>query len=116
MGYITNGVHFEITNHGKDEETQPEDDAIAQAYANAANGPYRHRINRQEEEPEPQEFKDPEPAQVIDLDVNPVGEVKAEEPQPAEPQSEGPAAVTEENNQENPSSTNSADSATESRG
>ncbi len=100
VGYITSKVHFEITNHGKDEETQPEDDAIAQAYANAANGPIATEPIAKEEEPEPQEFKDPEPAQVIDLDVNPVGEVKAEEPQPAEPQSEGPAAITEENNQE----------------
>lgn len=100
VGYITSKVHFEITNHGKDEETQPEDDAIAQAYANAANGPIATEPIAKEEEPEPQEFKDPEPAQVIDLDVNPVGEFKAEEPQPAEPQSEGPAAVTEENNQE----------------
>ena len=100
VGYITSKVHFEITNHGKDEETQPEDDAIAQAYANAANGPIATEPIAKEEEPEPQEFKDPEPAQVIDLDVNPVGEVKAEEPQPAEPQSEGPAAGTEENNQE----------------
>ena len=100
VGYITSKVHFEITNHDKDEETQPEDDAIAQAYANAANGPIATEPIAKEEEPEPQEFKDPEPAQVIDLDVNPVGEVKAEEPQPAEPQSEGPAAVTEENNQE----------------
>ena len=100
VGYITSKVHFEITNHGKDEETQPEDDAIAQAYANAANGPIATEPIAKEEEPEPQEFKDPEPAQVIDLDVNPVGEVKAEEPQPAEPQSEGPVAVTEENNQE----------------
>ena len=100
VGYITSKVHFEITNHGKDEETQPEDDAIAQAYANAANGPIATEPIAKEEEPEPQEFKDPEPTQVIDLDVNPVGQVKAEEPQPAEPQSEGPAAVTEENNQE----------------
>ena len=100
VGYITSKVHFEITNHGKDEETQPEDDAIAQAYANAANGPIATEPIAKEEEPELQEFKDPEPAQVIDLDVNPVGEIKAEEPQPAEPQSEGPAAVTEENNQE----------------
>ena len=36
IGYITNKVHFEITNHDKEGKT--EDDAIAMAYANAANG------------------------------------------------------------------------------
>lgn len=36
IGYITSKVQFEITNHGK--KNNEESDAIAQAYANAANG------------------------------------------------------------------------------
>lgn len=66
IGYITSKVHFEITNHGKNGEDN-EPDAIAQAYANAENG----LKQEEEEEPVESEFKDPEPAKVIDLDVNP---------------------------------------------
>ena len=70
IGYITNKVKFEITNHGQ-KEANEEPDAIAQAYANAENG---IKEDEEVEENEPEEaktFTDPEPAKVIDLDVNP---------------------------------------------
>ena len=38
IGYLSNKVKFEITNHSKSNELNPEDDAIAQAYANAEYG------------------------------------------------------------------------------
>lgn len=69
IGYITSKVQFEITNHGKNKDND-EEDAIAQAYANAAKG-----ASEEEEIPveEPAEkAEDPEPTQVIDLDVTPV--------------------------------------------
>ncbi len=66
IGYITNKVKFEITNHRKEKDL--EDDAIAQAYANAEQG-----LTEEEEKPEEKPaFVDPEPAKVIDLDVNPL--------------------------------------------
>ena len=68
IGYITNKVKFEITNHGKDKDLA--DDAIAQAYANAEQGlPEEEEEKPEEETPT---FVDPEPAKVIDLDAAPV--------------------------------------------
>ena len=66
IGYITSKVQFEITNHEKNKKDE-ENDAIAQAYANAAKG----SEIEEEQEPAPEEFKGPEPAKVIDLDVTP---------------------------------------------
>ena len=57
IGYISNKVKFEITNHGNKAETN----AIDEAYAHAAKG--------QTEEQE--EYKDDEQPTVIDLDVAP---------------------------------------------
>ena len=62
IGYISNKVKFEITNHGKN---KAEDDAIDAAYQNAENGPV--------DENEPEEYKEEEPAPVIDLDLDPNG-------------------------------------------
>ena len=66
IGYITSKVQFEITNHEKNKKDE-ENNAIAQAYANAAKG----SEIEEEQEPAQEEFKDPEPAKVIDLDVTP---------------------------------------------
>lgn len=52
IGYITNKVKFEITNHGQ-KEVSEEPDAIAQAYANAENGIKEETI----EETEPEDDK-----------------------------------------------------------
>ena len=61
IGYISNKVKFEITNHGNKAETN----AIDEAYAHAAKG-------QTEEQPEEQEeYKDDEQPTVIDLDVAP---------------------------------------------
>ena len=61
IGYISNKVKFEITNHGNKAETN----AIDEAYAHAAKG-------QTEEQPEEQEeYKDDERPTVIDLDVAP---------------------------------------------
>ena len=61
IGYISNKVKFEITNHGNKAETN----AIDEAYAHAAKG-------QSEEQPEEQEeYKDDEQPTVIDLDVAP---------------------------------------------
>ena len=61
IGYISNKVKFEITNHGNKAETN----AIDEAYAHAAKG-------QTEEQPEEQEeYKDDEQPTVIDLDVTP---------------------------------------------
>ena len=61
IGYISNKVKFEITNHDNKAETN----AIDEAYAHAAKG-------QAEEQPEEQEeYKDDEQPTVIDLDVNP---------------------------------------------
>ena len=62
IGYISNKVKFEITNHGKN---KAEDDAIDAAYQNAENGPV--------DENEPEEYKEEEPAPVLDLDLDPNG-------------------------------------------
>ena len=58
IGYISNKVKFEITNHGKNKK---DTEAIDEAYANAAYG------SSDEEE----EYKEDEPARVIDLDLVP---------------------------------------------
>ena len=71
IGYITSKVQFEITNHERNKKDE-ENDAIAQAYANAAKG----TEIEEEQEPAAEEFKDPEPAKVIDLDVTPNTEGK----------------------------------------
>ena len=61
IGYISNKVKFEITNHDNKAETN----AIDEAYAHAAKG-------QAEEQPEEQEeCKDDEQPTVIDLDVAP---------------------------------------------
>ena len=61
IGYISNKVKFEITNHDNKAETN----AIDEAYAHAAKG-------QAEEQPEEQEeYKDEEQPTVIDLDVDP---------------------------------------------
>lgn len=61
IGYISNKVKFEITNHDNKAETN----AIDEAYAHAAKG-------QTEEQPEEQEeYKDDEQPTVIDLDVTP---------------------------------------------
>lgn len=77
IGYISNKVRFEITNHKKDK-----DDAIEQAYEQAANGTAEKEEEPEEEMPSTklEEFKDPEPAKVIDLDVTPQPAEKKEEP------------------------------------
>lgn len=61
IGYISNKVKFEITNHDNKAETN----AIDEAYAHASKG-------QAEEQPEEQEeYKDDEQPTVIDLDVAP---------------------------------------------
>ena len=61
IGYISNKVKFEITNHGNKAETN----AIDEAYAHAAKG------QTDEKEEEQEEYKDDEQPTVIDLDVAP---------------------------------------------
>ena len=61
LGYISNKVKFEITNHGNKAETN----AIDEAYAHAAKG------QTDEKEEEQEEYKDDEQPTVIDLDVAP---------------------------------------------
>ena len=80
IGYITNKVKFEITNHGQGKDDE-EPDAIAQAYANAEKG----RTEEPEEEkiPEPSVNTNPKTAPVIDLDVNPSPVPTSDEKTPA---------------------------------
>ena len=61
IGYISNKVKFEITNHGNKAETN----AIDEAYAHAAKG------QTDEKEEEQEEYKDDEQPTAIDLDVAP---------------------------------------------
>ena len=61
IGYISNKVKFEITNHGNKAETN----AIDEAYAHAAKG------QTDEKEEEQEEYKDEEQPTVIDLNVDP---------------------------------------------
>lgn len=58
IGYISNKVKFEITNHGKNRK---DTEAIDEVYANAAYGPGT--------EDEKEEYKEEEPAKVIDLNL-----------------------------------------------
>ena len=60
IGYISNKVKFEITNHGKNRK---DTEAIDEVYANAAYGPGT--------EDEKEEYKEEEPAKVIDLNLDP---------------------------------------------
>ena len=62
IGYISNKVKFEITNH----DNKAENKAIDEAYAHAAKGQ-----NEDSEEEEKEDYRDDEKATVIDLDVNP---------------------------------------------
>lgn len=61
IGYISNKVKFEITNH----DNKAENNAIDEAYAHAAKG------QTDEKEEEQEEYKDDEQPTVIDLDVAP---------------------------------------------
>lgn len=61
IGYISNKVKFEITNHDNKAETN----AIDEAYAHAAKG------QTDEKEEEQEEYKDDEQPTVIDLDIAP---------------------------------------------
>lgn len=61
IGYISNKVKFEITNHDNKAETN----AIDEAYAHAAKGQTEEQTEEQEE------YKDDEQPTVIDLDVAP---------------------------------------------
>ena len=92
IGYITSKVQFEITNHEKNKKDE-ENDAIAQAYANAAKG----REIEEEQEPNQEEFKDPEPAKVIDLDVTPSSDndVTGKEGNKGDDAGNGPAGNTQ---------------------
>ena len=62
IGYISNKVKFEITNH----DNKAENNSIDEAYAHAAKGQ-----NEDSEEEEKEDYRDDEKATVIDLDVNP---------------------------------------------
>ena len=64
IGYISNKVKFEITNHRNNREAT---DAIDEAYAQAANG--NGEVAAEDDEPE--KYQDEQPAQVIDLDLDP---------------------------------------------
>ena len=66
IGYISNKVKFEITNHGKDDQVDADND-ISKVYANAETGLDDEAVDA----PAEKKFKDPEPAKVIDLDVTP---------------------------------------------
>ena len=61
IGYISNKVKFEITNHDNKAETN----AIDEAYTHAAKG------QTDEKEEEQEEYKDEEQPTVIDLDIAP---------------------------------------------
>ena len=90
IGYISNKVKFEITNHGNKAETN----AIDEAYAHAAKG-------QTEEQPEEQEeYKDDEQPTVIDLDVAPdktFSEPASQENGQAETDETADAADSQEN-------------------
>ena len=69
VGYISSKVKFEITNHKPEKNS-----TIEQAYTEAAKGTVEEKEEEKEEEEistKLEEFKDPEPAKVIDLDVAP---------------------------------------------
>lgn len=90
IGYISNKVKFEITNHDNKAETN----AIDEAYAHAAKG-------QTEEQPEEQEeYKDDEQPTVIDLDVAPdktFSELASQENGQAQTEETADAADSQEN-------------------
>ena len=67
IGYISNKVKFEITNH----DNKAESNAIDEAYAHAARGQEDDSEEEAEEKEEKKDFRDDEKPTVIDLDVNP---------------------------------------------
>ena len=90
IGYISNKVKFEITNHGNKAETN----AIDEAYAHAAKG------QTEEQEEEQEEYKDEEQPTVIDLDVDPdktFSEPASQENGQAETDDTADAADSQEN-------------------
>ena len=90
IGYISNKVKFEITNHDNKAETN----AIDEAYAHAAKG------QTDEKEEEQEEYKDEEQPTVIDLDVNPdktFSEPASQENGQAETDDTADAADSQEN-------------------
>ena len=90
IGYISNKVKFEITNHGNKAETN----AIDEAYAHAAKG------QTEEQEEEQEEYKDEEQPTVIDLDVDPdktFSEPASQENGQAETDGTADAADSQEN-------------------
>ena len=90
IGYISNKVKFEITNHGNKAETN----AIDEAYAHAAKG------QTEEQEEEQEEYKDEEQPTVIDLDVDPdktFSEPASQENGQAETDETADAADSQEN-------------------
>ena len=86
IGYISNKVKFEITNHGKNKK---DTEAIDEAYANAAYG------SSDEEE----EYKEDEPARVIDLDLDP-SQTFAKPAAPVDPTNENTKDTGTENKNE----------------
>ncbi len=84
IGYITNKVKFEITNHGKNKK---DTEAIDEAYEQAASG---------EAEDAQQEYADEEPAQVIDLDLDPEHTFANEQPKATEASAEASTETTAE--------------------
>ena len=90
IGYISNKVKFEITNHDNKAETN----AIDEAYAHAAKG------QTDEKEEEQEEYKDEEQPTVIDLDVDPdktFSEPASQENGQAETDETADAADSQEN-------------------
>ena len=90
IGYISNKVKFEITNHDNKAETN----AIDEAYAHAAKG------QTEEQEEEKEEYKDEEQPTVIDLDVDPdktFSEPASQENGQAETDETADAADSQEN-------------------
>ena len=86
IGYISNKVKFEITNHGKNKK---DTEAIDEAYANAAYG------SSDEEE----EYKEDEPARDIDLDLDP-NQTFAKPAAPVDPTNENTKDTGTENKNE----------------
>lgn len=91
IGYISNKVKFEITNHGKNRK---DTEAIDEVYASAAYGAGT--------EDEKEEYKEEEPAKVIDLNLDP-DQTFATPDIPStsvEPEADGPEATGTEGDTE----------------
>lgn len=91
IGYISNKVKFEITNHGKNRK---DTEAIDEVYASAAYGAGT--------EDEKEEYKEEEPAKVIDLNLDP-DQTFANPDIPStsvEPEADGPEATGTEGDTE----------------